>query len=179
MKIYTKTGDGGDTGLIGGARVKKDALRVEAYGTVDELNAALGVVVAALHRGTTRDSVVRLQNDLHLVCADLASPQLEAEGPRVQPQHVARLEALIDALDQQLPPLTQFILPGGVVAGAQLHLARTVARRAERRVIALAEREALNPTLVPYLNRLSDALFVMARFVNQLADLSEKHPDYV
>jgi len=178
MKIYTKTGDSGDTGLIGGARIKKTALRVEAYGAVDELNAALGVVAASLGRGTMRDSVLRLQNDLHLLCADLANPQLEADAPRVQRQHIARLAALIDALEQTLPPLTQFILPGGVPAGAQLHLARTVARRAERRVIALAERTTLNESIVPYLNRLSDALFVMARSVNHRAKLAENHPDY-
>lgn len=178
MKIYTKTGDQGQTGLIGGQRVSKASARIEAYGTVDELNAALGVTASQPAASAIVEHIQRLQSDLHLVCADLAAPTQAADTPRVMASHVERLEKLCDELDAQLPPLRQFILPGGTTAGAQLHLARTIARRAERRVIELAQREALNAQVICYLNRLSDLLFLMARRINQQQDAAEHHPDY-
>ena len=178
MKIYTKTGDRGQTGLIGGQRVSKASARIEAYGTVDELNAALGVAASQPDAQAIVERLWRLQSDLHLVCADLAAPAQAAQTPRVMPSHVAYLEELCDDLEAQLPPLQQFILPGGTAAGAHLHLARTVARRAERRVIELAQAEPFNSEVIRYLNRLSDLLFLMARQINQQQNVPEHHPDY-
>jgi len=177
MKIYTKTGDKGDTGLIGGKRISKASLRIEAYGTVDELNACLGMVVSQLNQqGLLK--IQKLQSDLHLVGADLADPNLDSATPRVSESHVNALEAWCDELDITLPPLQQFILPGGSPASAQLHLARTVARRAERRVIELAVEDGINDAVVRYLNRLSDLLFIMARWINHREGQPETHPDY-
>jgi cob(I)alamin adenosyltransferase len=179
MRIYTRTGDAGDTGLFGGRRVPKDAPRVEAYGTVDELNASIGVARACPGDETTGDLLAVIQNDLFVLGADLATP-LEAgervgarEVPRVRADHVARLEQEIDRLEEELPPLDRFILPGGSERGALLHLARTVCRRAERHVVALARAEPVSPETVRYLNRLSDLLFVLARRVNQQAGIPE------
>jgi len=182
VKIYTRTGDRGETGLLGEERVSKASARIEAYGTVDELNAALGVVAAGLEDDPeTGEILERVQNDLHVVCADLASPRLdEGKIPRIQAEHVEALEALCDRLEEELPPLARFVLPGGTRAAAELHWARTVCRRAERRVVSLleAERERVNPEVVRYLNRLSDLLFLLARRANRRAGAGEKHPDY-
>lgn len=178
MKIYTKTGDRGQTGLIGGKRVSKGSLRIEAYGSVDEVNSALGVVMNQLEKSSLHEKVRRIQNDLHRVCADLADPNLAGSTPRVAAAHVAALEKECDGLEAQLPPLTQFILPGGAPAAALLHWARTVARRAERRAVELAAQEEVNPLVVQYLNRLSDLLFLMARQANVQAGVSELHPEY-
>lgn len=170
MKIYTKTGDGGETGLWGGARVPKDAARVQAYGTVDECNAAIGVARAALagepELAALDELLARIQNQLFVVGADLATPGEAANIPRVGPAEVAFLEQTIDALEAELPALTQFILPGGSPAAAQLHLARTVCRRAERWVVQLGRHEPVGPDVGVYLNRLSDCLFVLARAAN-------------
>lgn len=178
MKIYTRTGDTGETGLLGGGRVPKAHPRVEAYGAVDELNAVLGWSVALLNGADPAPVLHRLQQECFLLGADLAAPPgpaREAGGglPRVTAQHVEALEALIDRYDGQLPPLRQFILPGGTAAAAVLHVARTVARRAERRVAALAAREEVNPEALKYLNRLSDLLFVLARWVNHQAGVPD------
>ncbi len=169
MKIYTRTGDAGDTGLFGGERVSKTSARVRAYGSVDEANAHLGVARAALH-DTELDALLHsLQNDLFDVGADLAT---KTDGPargRIRPTaatDVARIETWIDRLDGELAPLRKFVLPGGHPAAASLHVARTVVRRAERDVVALAESEPVNPQAIVYLNRLSDLLFVAARLVN-------------
>ena len=178
MKIYTKTGDRGQTGLIGGKRVSKASLRIEAYGSVDELNSASGVVLNQLEKVPLHEKIRRIQNDLHLVCADLADPNLAGSTPRVSAAHVAALEKECDELEARLPALRQFILPGGAPAAAQLHWARTVARRAERRVVELAAQEEVNPYVIQYLNRLSDLLFLMARWVNVQADVPELHPEY-
>ncbi len=178
MKIYTKTGDQGDTGLIGGKRVSKASLRIEAYGTIDELNACLGIATSQLNNQALLSKIQKLQSDLHLVGADLADPKLDSTTPRVTDVHVDALEAWCDALDETLPTLQQFILPGGNVTGAQLHLARTVARRAERRVIELASESVINNAVVRYLNRLSDLLFIMARWINHQESCPEIHPDY-
>ena len=167
-RIYTGGGDAGQTSLGDGARVAKHDPRVAAYGTVDEANAAIGL--ARLHAGPDLDAILApVQNDLFDLGADLCTP--EAEGSdrprlRVTPEQVARLEREIDETNDRLAPLNSFVLPGGTPAAAYLHLARTVARRAERDITALAEREAVNPEAIRYVNRLSDLLFVLARAAN-------------
>ena len=169
-RIYTKAGDAGDTGLGDGRRVPKDDARVEAFGTVDELNAVLGLVLAAAPDLAERDLVRSIQNDLFDVGADLCVPPAAGEAPgarlRVRPEQAARLEAAIDRLNEPLSPLKSFVLPGGRLPAAWCHLARTVCRRAERDVVALAHREPVNPQVIVYLNRLSDLLFVLARVYN-------------
>jgi cob(I)alamin adenosyltransferase len=168
-RIYTKGGDKGETSLGDGSRVKKHALRVEAYGTVDEANAAIGV--ARLHaEGMALEMLARIQNDLFDLGADLCTPEAGRKGEgalRIVASQTERLEHEIDAMNTELKPLDSFILPGGTPLAAQLHVARTVTRRAERLVTALAEIETLNPEAVKYLNRLSDHLFVLSRVANQ------------
>ena len=171
-RIYTRTGDGGETALVDGSRVPKDAARVAAYGTVDETNATLGL--ARLHAGNDlAEGIARIQNDLFDLGADLANPGFEpelqnAERPplRVVAAQVDRLEREIDAMNAALAPLRSFVLPGGGALAAHLHLARTVCRRAERAAVTLAAAEAVNPEAVRFLNRLSDWLFVAARVAN-------------
>lgn len=164
-KIYTRTGDGGSAGLVDGSRVSKASLRMAAIGEVDEANAAVGVAIAALGGGDVAYNLLQVQNELFDLGADVATPG-EVEGAlRIVASQVARLEVEIDEMNDALQPLTSFILPGGSPAVAALHLARTVVRRAERAAVALNEREPLNPQLLAYLNRLSDHLFVAARFV--------------
>jgi cob(I)alamin adenosyltransferase len=180
VKIYTKTGDSGKTGLYGGERVPKTAQRVEAYGTVDELNSAIGMARAAL-TGTERlgdlDGVLaQIQNALFDVGADLATVQgsrYEKNLVRMDAQDVQAMEHLIDRYQEECPPFTGFIHPGGTQASAALHLARTVARRAEREVLRLEAEEAINHEVVHYLNRLSDFLFILSRVVNARAGVSE------
>jgi cob(I)alamin adenosyltransferase len=164
-KIYTRTGDGGSAGLVDGSRVSKSSLRMTAIGEVDEANAAIGVALAALDEGEVADRLRRIQNELFDLGADIATPG-EVEGAlRIVGSQVERLERDIDGMNAALDPLTSFILPSGSAAVSALHLARTVARRAERAAVALHEKEPLNPQLLAYLNRLSDHLFVAARFV--------------
>lgn len=172
-KIYTKTGDKGETGLGDGSRVPKHSPRVAAYGTVDETNAVLGLArleTAKLDDGGVAEAMLgRIQNDLFDVGADLCTPEREnPEYPplRVTPGQVARLEAEIDQMNAELKPLESFILPGGGAAASWLHLARTTARRAERLITELAEAENINPETIAYMNRLSDHLFVMGRYLN-------------
>jgi len=162
-KIYTRTGDGGSSGLVDGSRVTKSDLRMAAIGEVDEANAAIGMAIAALVPGDLTEHLLGIQNDLFDLGADLATPG--EIGLRIVASQVERLEHAIDAMNAELEPLQSFILPGGSVAVAALHLARTVVRRAERAAVALNEREPLNPRLLAYLNRLSDLLFVTARYV--------------
>jgi cob(I)alamin adenosyltransferase len=166
-RIYTKAGDAGETGLGDGRRVAKDHPRVEAYGQVDELNAVLGLLAA---HAAELELVRSIQNDLFDVGADLCVPPVEGEPPgqclRVTAAQVERLEKAIDRLNEPLAPLKSFVLPGGTLAAAWLHLARTVCRRAERAAVTLARSEPVNPQVVAYLNRLSDLLFVMARSAN-------------
>jgi cob(I)alamin adenosyltransferase len=176
MKIYTRTGDSGTTGLFGGARVDKDHPRLAAYGTVDEANSFIGVAISVMPTGA--ETLVRLlekiQDDMFVVGADLATP-LDAKPavPRITSGHVAALEKAIDGLEDDLAPLASFILPGGSPAGALLHVARTVTRRAERDVVALAKSEAVDTIVIEYLNRLSDLLFVSARWINSVAGVPE------
>jgi cob(I)alamin adenosyltransferase len=176
LKIYTKTGDDGTTGLLGPHRVRKDDLRIETYGTVDELNAALGVA-RALALDPESDAVAaQIQDELFAVGSALADP--DPSGPffgAITPEHVARLEKRIDAIEAELPRLTRFILPGGAPGAAQIHLARAVCRRAERLAVRLANQpgEHVAEALPVYLNRLSDALFVLARFANHRAGVAD------
>ena len=176
-KVYTKTGDKGETSLVGGARVSKASLRVEAYGDVDELNSIIGLSRAALQDGQIDEALSLIQNDLFTLGADLASPS-EIEVPRIQTSFVETLEELSDRFLAELEPLKEFILPGGSKAGATLHLARTAARRAERRAVKLSEAEDVNELAVIYLNRLSDLLFILARVVNRRGGVPEKMTDF-
>jgi cob(I)alamin adenosyltransferase len=169
-RIYTKSGDQGDTGLGDGSRVHKDHPRVAAYGCVDELNAVLGLLVSLFPQAAEVELLRSLQNDLFDVGADLCLPQPGDEPTgarlRVRPEQVQRLEGAIDRLNAALTPLTSFILPGGHGPAAFCHLARTVCRRAEREIVTLVRTEAINPQVLIYLNRLSDLLFVLARVYN-------------
>jgi cob(I)alamin adenosyltransferase len=175
MKIYTRTGDDGTTGLLGAARVPKHDARVEAYGTVDELNAALGLAAALDVQDHLAEMRGIVQPALFRVGAELASadPGMLGRLERIGDEDVAALERIIDALDSRLPPLSRFVLPGGSPLAAQLHFARTVCRRAERRVTALADAGTESRMLVMYLNRLADLLFVMARVANHRAGVDE------
>ena len=168
MKIYTKTGDAGETGLFGGARIPKNSLRISAIGTIDELNACIGTARSQIADEAIDNLLHRIQNELFNIGADLATLDTHSKSDklRISPAFVGTLEKDIDGLENQLPPLTNFILPGGSVAGSTLHLARTVCRRGERSIVSLADAESINPAILPYLNRLSDFLFVLARLVN-------------
>ncbi len=177
MKIYTRTGDAGDTGLLGGVRVSKSNLRVDAYGEVDELNASLGTVAANVSNTEIGPVLEQIQRDLFSVGALLANPT--GAGKRndkisLGSEDVRRMEDAIDRFDSRLPDLTQFILPGGSPGGSLLHQARSVCRRAERKVVSLASSEPVAESVIPYLNRLSDLLFVLARFENQDRGMEEK-----
>jgi cob(I)alamin adenosyltransferase len=173
MKIYTKTGDAGETGLFGGQRVPKDALRVHAYGTVDECNAAVGLARAAGLDPGLDGLLAQVQSQLFVAGADLATPGERASIPRVSEAEVLFLEGAIDELEGGLEPLRQFILPGGTQGAAQLHVARTICRRAERWVVSLAQAEPVNGQALVYLNRLSDFLFIAARAANARAGVPD------
>ncbi|RIK71965.1 MAG: cob(I)yrinic acid a,c-diamide adenosyltransferase [Planctomycetota bacterium] len=180
MKIYSKTGDDGKTGLFGGGRVGKDDPRIEAYGTVDELNAAIGVARASRVPAEIDAVLAAAQNDLFAAGAELATPaeglaMLDQRSSRLGEGHIARLEAAIDRFDERLAPLKEFILPGGDPAGAALHLARTICRRAERRVVTLrnTEPDAVSDEVIVYLNRLGDLLFVLARAASASAGVRD------
>jgi len=176
-KIYTHTGDYGATGLVAGQRVSKDSPRIWAVGTVDELNSIIGLARAFKPDRKTAVALPQIQNDLFNLGAELATPSKNflAGMPAIELHHITKLEILIDALNTRLGPLEEFILPAGVPAAAQLHVARTVCRRAERLCVRLARREKIGEQIVPYLNRLGDALFVLARWVNFKAGASETH----
>jgi len=169
MKIYTKTGDDGTTGLFGGKRVAKFSLRIEAYGTVDELNAVIGVALTHDLPAMVGKPLQHISSLLFTVGSDLATPQdamQKSSVPVITEEHVDVLEQWIDTYQEHLPALRNFILPGGSKGGAHLHLARTVCRRAERAIVALKQEEEINPIVLRFINRLSDYLFVAARFVN-------------
>jgi cob(I)alamin adenosyltransferase len=170
MKIYTKTGDGGDTGLFAGPRVRKHHPRIEAYGAVDELNSLVGVVRAEGPPGEIDHLLAQAQHDLFLLGAELATPDPAKLGMSLLGEvHIKRWEDAIDSYEAELPPLKEFILPGGTRVAAGLHLARTVCRRAERCVVALADAERARHETIQYLNRLGDLLFVLARAANAAA----------
>ncbi len=177
MKIYTKTGDVGETSLFGGQRVWKDDLRVDAYGTVDELNALLGFAVNQLKNDEVKDLAREIQNDLFTIGSDLATP-IEKDDtkfpiPRVEEKFIKKLEDKIDQFDGKNPPLKEFILPGGTAGSSLLHYARTVCRRAERKVVALSKDVEIGGKIIVYLNRLSDLLFVLARYENYSTGTSD------
>jgi len=176
-KIVTRTGDDGTTGLAGGKRVSKDSPRIWAIGTVDELSSAIGVARAL---GTDKEFDARLrqiQNDLFNLGAELATPadKFQTGMPCIEPQHITGLEELIEGLGKELGPLKEFILPGGSPTGAQLQVARTICRRAERFCVRLRKEEKIGELVVPYLNRLGDALFMLARWSNQKAGVTETY----
>lgn len=166
MKIYTKTGDDGNTGLQGNFRISKSHPRIMAYGTVDEANAALGIVLANTLDDDVSKILTEIQNELFLVGADLSNPNLNDVKNRVPLDIVEKLESYIDKFEAELPPLTNFILPGGTSAASQLHYVRTVVRRAETMIVYLSEKEEINSNCLKYLNRLSDLFFVMGRLIN-------------
>jgi len=168
-KIYTRTGDKGETGLVGGGRISKDSLRVEAYGNVDELNSVLGIVRAVQNDHELDTLLAKLQSDLFIAGSDLASVSGDEQRglPRISKEKVVEMEKTIDKYDAELPPLKSFILPGGGLTGSILHNARTIARRAERNIVSLSKTTTINDQMIPYMNRLSDLLFILARVVNR------------
>lgn len=168
MKIYTKKGDTGETALFGGSKTAKSDIRIHAYGTVDELNSTIGIVLSYALSDTGKKILNHVQNDLFVVGATLATPDPEKSRiEEVGSKEVNKLEQWIDQLEENLDPLKSFILPGGTGAGSTLHFARTVCRRAERETVELAQRESIPPDAIVYLNRLSDLLFVLARYENK------------
>lgn len=178
MKIYTKQGDRGETGLLGGARVPKDDLRIRSYGTLDELNSVLGIAQAAIQAmpagSGVSAAILRVQNELFQLGAELATPRgKQAAVTLVAADEIRALETEIDGMEAKLPELKNFILPGGTLASAQMHLARTVCRRAEREMVSLHRAEPLRSEALEYLNRLSDYLFVTARYLNHLAAVAD------
>ncbi|OGH63520.1 MAG: ATP:cob(I)alamin adenosyltransferase [Candidatus Magasanikbacteria bacterium RIFCSPHIGHO2_01_FULL_50_8] len=175
MKIYTRTGDAGQTSLTDGTRIPKDDVRIDAYGTVDELNSIIGLARAHKLEPELDDILQKIQNELFVVGSQLATPPgpMREKIPELPSDAVEQMEGVIDALSESLPPLTQFILPGGSHAAALLHMARTVCRRAERHTVALARAAITDPLYDRYLNRLSDLLFVAARWVNFKAEATE------
>ena len=174
MKIYTRTGDEGTTGLLGGGRVSKSDRRLNAYGTIDELNAVLGVVRAAGVSSRCDEILLNLQSQMFHLGAELATPQPAHSATEVlQNEIITELEAGIDTLEKGLPPLQAFILPGGSPAAAALHLARCVCRRAEREIVALSEQTQVRPLVLKYVNRVSDLLFVLARTANAEAGVGD------
>ncbi len=175
-KIYTKKGDNGSTALGGGQRVPKDHLRVQSYGTVDELNSQLGVALATGLCERLMQVLLEIQNELFDVGSELCFVEEDKQFyklPQIEERHILRLESLIDEMTAIVGPLENFILPGGSLGSAQLHVARTVCRRAEREVATLAREESIGAFVLPYLNRLSDALFVMARYENHVRGVAE------
>jgi cob(I)alamin adenosyltransferase len=168
-KIYTRTGDDGTTGLGDGSRTQKDSLRVEAYGTVDELNSTIGMLIATIDESAISSMLLDIQHDLFDLGGELCIPDMSL----IKEHHTERVEKELDRLNEDLPALKDFILPGGSLGAAQAHLARTICRRAERRVISLARQEPVNDVLIHYLNRLSDLLFVVARTVARQSGAGE------
>ena len=167
--VYTKTGDRGTTGLIGGTRVSKTHIRLEAYGTVDELNANLGLLITYLNEEHDREFLLHVQNKLFAIGSHLATDQDKVrlnEVSIITPTDVEQIEHEIDAADEILPPLSNFVLPGGAAGAAVCHICRTVCRRAERRILTLSESSTISPELLAYVNRLSDYLFILSRKIN-------------
>lgn len=173
MKIYTKTGDDGTTGLIGNKRVKKSNPRIASYGMVDELNASIGIIMSSKIGKDIHDLLTKIQNDLFVVGADLANPDLKNKSNRVTTEMITYLENEIDGLEEKLSPITYFILPGGDLIASQVHLARAICRRAETNMVSLSEIDEVNNLCLIYMNRLSDLLFVVARTINKRKKISD------
>lgn len=177
MDIYTGTGDDGETSLMDGSRVSKANPRINAYGSVDELNAVIGVALPTGYDDT--DAVLQeVQNHLHIIQSELSEPSPEDAPVTIDPSHTKQVEAWIDEFDEELPPLDDFILPSGSREGSRLHHARTVSRRAERKIVRLAESAPVNEATVTYINRVSDLLFTLARVVNLRNGNQERTPEY-
>jgi cob(I)alamin adenosyltransferase len=174
MKAYSGTGDKGETSLYGGTRVEKADPRVEAYGAIDELNSQVGVARANIKVKKLNEILKSVQRDLWILAGDLASELVTANVPRISKEQLDRLESVTDELNSELPRLRRFILPGGSIPGAELHVARAVCRRAERRIVTLSKIESINPDVLPYINRLSSFLFVLARTVNKMQKVPEE-----
>ena len=175
-KVYTKTGDNGETSIIGGLRVKKSCERLEAYGTVDELSSHLGMLISMLSDGDDRSLLIRIQNNLFNVCSNLATDQSKTplyDSAKLADGEIELLEQEVDRMMKLLPERQGFILPGGTQAASQAHICRTVCRRAERRIVALSEVAQISPEIQRYVNRLSDYLFVLAKIINFNAGVSE------
>ena len=178
-KVYTKTGDKGETSLVSGERVSKSSLRVESYGEIDELNSVIGMAISHTRDEVLKDFLKKIQNDLFIFGGDLATPKsFKGEIPRINEQMIERIEELIDKFHLEVGDLKEFILPSGVEGSPFLHLARTVCRRAERKVVKLSENEEINQLGLNYLNRLSGLLFMMARVENKRAGYDETPVDF-
>jgi cob(I)alamin adenosyltransferase len=179
MKIYTKTGDKGETGLFGGERVSKDSIRISAYGTIDELNSFIGCSITEIKDTSIKENLIKIQNYLFAVGSDLATPETENNAKlniqRTPEWFYKEIEKMIDHYDAQLEELKNFILPGGSKAASLLHICRTVCRRAEREVVALKNSVTISENIIIFLNRLSDLLFVLSRFENKVSN----HPDTI
>lgn len=173
MKIYTKTGDDGTTGLQGGRRISKSDPRIISYGSIDEINSWLGLALAQELDADIRESLTKIQNELFVAGSDLSNPNLSDAKNRVTETMIDNLEKEIDKYEKELSPITNFILPGGHKNASYLHLARTVARRAETQIVILSSQERINPNCQKYLNRLSDLLFVLARVTNKRSGISD------
>jgi cob(I)alamin adenosyltransferase len=179
MKIYTKTGDKGETGLFGGTRISKNSPRIEAYGTIDELNSYIGLAITELHDSSVKSLLNKIQNQLFIVGSDLAAPKSTEDQKknivRIPSEFYEEIEKSIDFYEEKLDKLTNFIIPGGSKSAAILHICRTIARRAERKVVALNSLEQINENIVIFLNRISDLFFVLSRFENKVSN----HPDVI
>jgi len=173
MKIYTKTGDDGNTGLQGDFRISKSHSRIMAYGTVDEANAAIGIVLTNTLDDDIRQVLTQIQNELFLLGSDLSNQNLNDLKNRISLESVEKLEEIIDKFELELSPITNFILPGGNVAAAQIHQVRTIVRRAETLVVKLSDKNEINSNCIKYLNRLSDLMFVMGRLINKRNDVED------
>jgi cob(I)alamin adenosyltransferase len=173
MKIYTKTGDDGNTGLQGDFRISKSHSRIMAYGTVDEANAAIGIVLTNTLDDDIRQVLTQIQNELFLLGSDLSNQNLNDLKNRISLDRVEKLEKFIDKFELELSPITNFILPGGNVAAAQIHQVRTIVRRAETLVVKLSDKNEINSNCIKYLNRLSDLMFVMGRLINKRNDVED------
>lgn len=178
MTIYTRKGDKGKTDLYSGERISKNKERIEAYGTIDELNSIIGIVRSKSQDTEILKQMETIQNELHICQADLANKDRDIEEPRISQEHVTRLEDEIDKFDEELEDLEEFILPGGTESGSKLHHARTVCRRAERRIVELSQNEEISHHLLKYINRLADLLFTIARIENKRNEINELHPEY-
>ena len=173
MKIYTKTGDDGTTGILNVKRISKSEIRIKAYGMVDEINSSLGVILSKALEKNIENLLLKIQNDLFVVGSDLSNPDLKNSQNRINDEMINELETNIDELEEKLPPLTNFILPGGDEIAALVHVSRSITRRAETFVATLSEKEKINGKCLRYLNRLSDLLFVIARTINNQKNVKD------
>jgi len=177
MNVYTGKGDNMETELFGGQKIFKSSQRIETYGTIDELNSVVGLLITKLKHDDIKDDMLEIQNHLHAACAEVANPK-EDRQPLVKPENVSYLEQLCDKYQKELEPLTKFIIPGGSDSGSLLHFARTVARRTEREMVRFSTMSTVNPELLKYFNRLSDLLFILSRVANKRDGFVEKNPKY-